>query len=66
MTDWIKYDGTNKPDDDAMVRVRFPDGWESGPDDWEMVDYWDWSVTGVFLPKDEIISHFQLKGKENG
>lgn len=63
MTDWIKYDGTNKPDDDVLVRVRFPDGWVSEPDGWGYADEWEWDYSEE--PDNDLISHFQLKDKEN-
>lgn len=63
MTDWIKYDGTNKPDDGVLVRVRFPDGWVSDPDDWESAGAWSWGYEED--PDPNLISHFQLKDKPN-
>lgn len=59
MSEWIKYDGTNKPDDDALVRVMFPDGWTSEPDDWRPARRWDWLYDSK--GDDDLILAFILK-----
>lgn len=61
MTDWIKYDGTNKPDADALVRVRLNSLDESQQTDWKPAGYWFWD----YGHSCDQISHFQLKDKEN-
>lgn len=62
MGGWIKYDGTNKPSDDTLVRVRFPDGWVSGDQEWEAAGLWSWHEGGE--ADDDLISHFQVKAQE--
>lgn len=57
MENWIEYTGKNKPDDDKMVRVKFPDGWESAPDEFEPAYRWCWG----FGDDPDLISHFILE-----
>lgn len=60
MSEWIKYDGTNKPDEDAEIKVRFCDGWVSF--DWERASDWQWHGPRGFKPDDsECITHYQIK-----
>lgn len=54
---WIKYDGTNKPEDHIPVRVRFPDGWVSDDEDYDNAGTWCWQVGS----HDDDISHFMIK-----
>lgn len=54
MDEWIEYTGENKPDDNELVRVKFPDGWESDPDDFEPAGRWAWD----FGEDPNLISHF--------
>lgn len=61
--EWIKYDGTNKPDDGALVRVGFPDGHESSLDDWTPAGEWDWYYHGESSDYDQI-SRFMIKGAD--
>lgn len=61
MTDWIKYDGTNKPDDGALVRVRFVNHVQT--DGHIEAQWWDWTYRDG--PPPYQISHFQLNDKEN-
>lgn len=55
MGEWIKYDGTNRPDDDELVRIREVCGWES--DCFLPSIEWDW----IDESGGALVTHYEIK-----